>query len=137
VTSNNVGGHGRMWLALILGLAAVLAVVGALAGLRVMAATASPEKLSNAELLSKVARAPEAAPDFSASLTVEQSLIPAQLLEAAGQDSGLAASGPKTARVWYGGPGKLRAELQGENGDRIFVHDGERTWAYNGATNTL
>jgi outer membrane lipoprotein-sorting protein len=137
VTSNNVGGHGRMWLALILGLAAVLAVVGALAGLRVMAATASPEKLSNAELLSKVAKAPEAAPDFSASLAVEQSLIPAQLLEAAGQDSGFEASGPQTARIWYGGPGKLRAELQGENGDRIFVHDGERTWAYNGATNTL
>jgi outer membrane lipoprotein-sorting protein len=126
-----------MWLALILGIAAVLAVVGALAGLRSMAASASPEKLSNEELLSKVARAPEKAPDFSATLTVEQSLIPAQLLEAAGQDSGFAASGPQTARVWYGGPDRLRAELQGDNGDRIFVHDGERAWAYNGATNTL
>jgi outer membrane lipoprotein-sorting protein len=84
-----------------------------------------------------VARAPEKAPDFSATLTVEQSLIPAQLLEAAGQESGFAASGPQTARVWYGGPDMLRAELQGENGDRIFVHDGERAWAYDGATNTL
>jgi outer membrane lipoprotein-sorting protein len=126
-----------MWLALGLGLAVVLAVVGVLAGLRTMAASASPEKLSDGELLSKVARAPETAPDFSASLTVEQSLIPAQILEAAGQESGFAASGPQTARVWYGGPDKLRAELQGDNGDRVFVHDGERAWAYNGATNTL
>lgn len=137
MTSNNVGGQRRMWLALTLGIAAVIAVVGALAGMRAIAASASPEKLSNEELLSKVARAPEKAPDFSATLTVEQSLIPAQLLEAAGQDSGFAASGPQTVRVWYGGPDKVRAELQGDNGDRIFVHDGERVWAYNGATNTL
>ncbi len=137
MTSNNVGGQGRMWPALILGIAAVLAVVGALAGLRSVAASASPEEISNEELLSKVAAAPETAPDFSATLTVEQSLIPAQLLEAAGQDSGFAASGPRTARVWYGGPDRLRAELQGENGDRVFVHDGERAWAYDGATNTL
>jgi outer membrane lipoprotein-sorting protein len=126
-----------VWLTLILGLAIVLAIVGALASLRTMAASASPEKLSDGELLSKVARAPETAPDFSASLSVEQSLIPAQFLEAAGQESGFAASGPQTARIWYGGPDKLRAELQGDNGDRIFVHDGERAWAYNGATNTL
>jgi outer membrane lipoprotein-sorting protein len=106
-------------------------------GLRTMAASASPEKLSDGELPSKVARAPETAPDFSASLTVEQSVIPAQILEAAGQESGFAASGPQTARIWYGGPDRLRAELQGDNGDRVFVHDGERIWAYNGATNTL
>src|SRR5215212_9283625 len=135
--SNNVGGRGRVWLTFSLGLAIVLAIVGALASMRTMAASASPEKLSDGELLSKVARAPETAPDFSASLTVEQSLIPAQILEAAGQESGFAASGPQTARVWYGGPEKLRAELQGDNSDRIFVHDGERAWAYNGATNTL
>jgi outer membrane lipoprotein-sorting protein len=137
MTSNNARGQGRMWLALILGIAAVLAVVAALAGMRAMAASASPEKLSKEELLSRVAKAPEKAPDFSATLTVEQSLIPAQLLEAAGQESGFAASGPQTARVWYGGPDGLRAELQGENGDRVFVHNGERAWAYNGATNTL
>jgi outer membrane lipoprotein-sorting protein len=135
--SDNIGGQGRMWMVVILGIAAIVAVVGALAGLRSMAASASPEKLSNEELLSKAAKAPERAPDFSATLTVEQSVIPAQLLEAAGQDGGFAASGPKTARVWYGGPDKVRAELQGENGDRIFVSDGERAWAYNGATNTL
>jgi outer membrane lipoprotein-sorting protein len=137
VATNNLGGQGRMWPALILGIVAVLAMGGALAGLRAVAASAPPEKLSNEELLSKVAGAPETAPDFSASLTVEQSLIPAQLLEAAGQESGFAASGPQGARVWYGGPDKLRAELQGENGDRIFVHDGKRVWAYDGATNTL
>jgi outer membrane lipoprotein-sorting protein len=135
--SDNIGGQGRMWMVFILGIAAIVAVVGALAGLRSMAASASPEKLSNEELLSKAAKAPERAPDFSATLTVEQSVIPAQLLEAAGQDGGFAASGPKTARVWYGGPDKVRAELQGENGDRIFVSDGERAWAYNGVTNTL
>lgn len=137
MTSNNVGGQRRMWLALSLGIVAVIAVVAALAGMRAMAASASPEKLSNEELLSRVARASEKAPDFSATLTVEQSLIPAQLLEAAGQDSGFVASGPQTARVWYGGSDGLRAELQGENGDRVFVHNGARAWAYNGATNTL
>jgi outer membrane lipoprotein-sorting protein len=135
VRSNSVGG--RVWLTLSLGLAVVLAVVGALVGLRTMAASASPEKLSDGELLSKVARAPETAPDFSASLTVEQSVIPAQILEAAGQESGFAASGPQTARIWYGGPDKLRAELQGDNGDRVFVRHGDKAWAYDGATNTL
>jgi len=135
VRSNSVGGG--VWLALSLGLAVVLAVVGALVGLRTMAASASPEKLSDGELLSKVARAPETAPDFSASLTVEQSVIPAQILEAAGQESGFAASGPQTARIWYGGPDKLRAELQGDNGDRVFVRHGDKAWAYDGATNTL
>jgi outer membrane lipoprotein-sorting protein len=135
VRSYSVGGRGLVWLAL--GLAVALGVVGVLAGLRTMAASASPEKLSNGELLSKVARAPETAPDFSASLTVEQTLIPAQILEAAGQEGGFAASGPQTARIWYGGPDRVRAELQGDNGDRVFVHDGERAWVYNGATNTL
>jgi outer membrane lipoprotein-sorting protein len=133
--STNAGGRTR--LVLVLGLAAMLAVVGLLAGLRSMAASAAPEELSDEELLSRVARAPESAPDFSAAVTVEQGLIPAQLLEAAGQEGGFAASGPQTARVWYGGEERFRAELQGENGDRIFVQDGERAWAYDGATNTL
>lgn len=137
MTSNNASDQGRMWPALVLGIAGVLVVVVALAGLRTMSASASPEKLSNEELLSKVAGAPETAPDFSASLTVEQSLVPAQLLEAAGQEGGFADSGPQTARVWYGGPDEVRAELQGENGDRIFVRNGDRAWAYDGATNTL
>ena len=138
MTSNNVGGRGGSRLVLILGLAGLLAIVGLLAGLRAMAASAAPKELSDEELLSRVARTPDRAPDFSASFTVEQSLVPAQLLEAAGQEGGgFAASGPQTARVWYGAPDKLRAELQGEGGDRIFVHNGERAWAYDGATNTL
>lgn len=139
MTSNNASGQSRPRLVLIiLGVAALLAVAGALAGLRTLAASAAPEEISNEELLSRVARAPENAPDFGATLTVEQSLLPAQLLEAAGQEEGgFAASGPQTARVWYGGSDKVRAELQGENGDRIFVQNGERTWAYDGTTNTL
>ena len=137
MTSNNAGGQSRSRLVLILGVAAILAVAGLLVGLRSMAASAAPEEISNEGLLSRVAEAPDRAPDFSATLTVEQSLIPAQLLEAAGQEGGFAASGPRTARVWYGGPERLRAELQGENGDRIFVHNGTRVWAYDGATNTL
>jgi outer membrane lipoprotein-sorting protein len=136
--SSNIGGdQDRTRLALVLGIASILAVVGVLAGLRSMAASAAPEDLTDEELLSRVARASERPPDFSATLTVEQRLIPAQLLEAAGQEGGFAASGPQTARVWYGGPERVRAELQGENGDRIFVQNGERVWAYDGATNTL
>jgi outer membrane lipoprotein-sorting protein len=137
VASNTVDNQGYTRLALILGVAAILAVVGVMVGLRAMAASASPEELSNEELLSRVAMASEKAPDFSATLSVEQSLIPAQLLEAAGQEDGFTASGPQTVRVWYGGPERLRAELQGENGDRVFVQNAERAWAYDGTTNTL
>lgn len=137
MASNTVDNQGYTRLALILGVAAILAVVGVMVGLRAMAASASPEELSNEELLSRAARASEKAPDFSATLSVEQSLIPAQLLEAAGQEDGFAASGPQTVRVWYGGPERLRAELQGENGDRVFVQNAERAWAYDGTTNTL
>jgi outer membrane lipoprotein-sorting protein len=137
VASNTVDNQGYTRLALILGVAAILAVVGVMVGLRAMAASASPEELSDEELLSRAARASEKAPDFSATLSVEQSLIPAQLLEAAGQEDGFAASGPQTVRVWYGGPERLRAELQGENGDRVFVQNAERAWAYDGTTNTL
>ena len=137
MASNTVDNPGYTRLALILGVAAILAVVGVMVGLRAMAASASPEELSNEELLSRVAMASEKAPDFSATLSVEQSLIPAQLLEAAGQEGSFAASGPQTVRVWYGGPERLRAELQGENGDRVFVQNAERAWAYDGTTNTL
>ena len=38
--SDNIGGQGRMWMVFILGIAAIVAVVGALAGLRSMAASA-------------------------------------------------------------------------------------------------
>src|SRR5829696_10338617 len=95
-----------------------------------------PERLTEKELLSRVSAAPENAPDFSATVSVEQTLVPEGLLSASeGGDSG--DSGPRTARVWRGGPDKLRAELQGENGDRVLVRNGDRVSIYDGASNTL
>ncbi len=124
-------------LLLLLGIVAVLAAGGLLVGLRAFAAQAPPERLSDAELLSRVAQAPEKAPDFSARMSLEQSLLPAQLLEASGQGEGPAASGPWSARVWYGGEERVRAELQGDGGDKVFVQNGSEVSIYDGATNTL
>ena len=95
-----------------------------------------PESITERELLSRVSAAPESAPDFSATVTVEQTLVPEGLLGASeGGETGN--SGPRTARVWHGGPDRLRAELQGENGDRVFVRNGDRVSIYDGASNTL
>src|ERR671912_422753 len=94
-----------------------------------------PESLTEKELLSRVSAAPENAPDFRATVTAEQTLVPEGLLGASEGDTGDA--GPRTARVWRGGPDRLRAELQGENGDRILVRNGERVSIYDGASNTL
>ncbi len=95
-----------------------------------------PERLTEKELLSRVSAAPEIAPDFRATVTVEQTLVPEGLLGASeGGDTG--DSGPRTARVWSGGPDRLRAELQGENGDRVLVRNGDRVSIYDGASNTL
>ena len=95
-----------------------------------------PEGLTEKELLSRVSAAPESAPDFRATVTVEQTLVPEGLLGASeGGDTG--DSGPRTARVWSGGPDRLRAELQGENGDRVLVRNGDRVSIYDGASNTL
>jgi outer membrane lipoprotein-sorting protein len=95
-----------------------------------------PERITERELLSRVSAAPESAPDFSATVTVEQTLVPEGLLGASeGGDTG--DSGPRTARVWRGGPDRLRAELQGENGDRVLVQNGDRVSIYDGASNTL
>ena len=95
-----------------------------------------PERLTEKELLSRVSAAPESAPDFRATVTVEQTLVPEGLLGASeGGDTG--DSGPRTARVWRGGPERLRAELQGENGDRVLVRNGDRVSIYDGASNTL
>jgi outer membrane lipoprotein-sorting protein len=95
-----------------------------------------PEKLTEKELLSRVSAAPESAPDFRATVTVEQTLVPEGLIGASeGGDTG--DSGPRTARVWSGGPDRLRAELQGENGDRVLVRNGDRVSIYDGASNTL
>ncbi len=95
-----------------------------------------PERLTEKELLTRVSAAPENAPDFSATLTAGQTLVPDGLIGASeGGDTG--GSGPRTARVWRSGPDRLRAELQGENGDRVFVRNGDRVSLYNGASNTL
>ena len=94
-----------------------------------------PESLTEKELLSRVSAAPENAPDFRATLSAEQTLIPEGLLGASEGDTGDA--GPRTARVWRSGPDRLRAELQGENGDRVLVRNGERVSIYDGASNTL
>ena len=95
-----------------------------------------PERLTEKDLLLRVTAAPENAPDFRATVTAEQTLVPEGLLGASeGGDTGDA--GPRTARVWRGGPDRLRAELQGENGDRILVRNGERVSIYDGASNTL
>jgi outer membrane lipoprotein-sorting protein len=95
-----------------------------------------PERLTEKELLSRVSAASENAPDFSATVNVEQTLVPEGLLSASeGGDSG--DSGPRTARVWRSGPDRLRVELQGENGDRVLVRNGDRVSIYDGASNTL
>jgi outer membrane lipoprotein-sorting protein len=128
-------GPGRL-LVLVLGIAALGALLGAFLGLRASAAQAPPEELSNAELL---ARAAEEPPEFGATVTVEQDLLPAQLLSAATGSEGPTSplSGPQSARVWYGGEEQLRAELLGENGDKVFVKNGGRVSIYDGAANTL
>lgn len=135
--SGNAGaGRGSTRLVtLVLGLAAIGALVAGLIGLRSTAAQSPPEELSNGELLTRMAQAPENAPDFVATLTLEQSLIPDQFLGAGGGNAPGDAS--RTARVWYGGQDLIRAELQGDTGDQIFVRNGPRVWLYDGAANTL
>ena len=97
---------------------------------------APPEELDEAELFGWICAAPENAPDFRATVTVEQTIIPECLISASEGD-GPGASGPRSARVWYGGPEKLRAELQGENGDRVFVQNHSEVRVYDGAANTV
>ena len=95
-----------------------------------------PEELSEEELLYRVTTAPEEAPDFSATVSVEQDLVPEGLISSSRGDNS-AGSGPRTARVWRSGPEQLRAELQGENGDKLFVKNGGEVRFYDGASNTL
>src|SRR5215210_5601865 len=85
-----------------------------------------PERLTEAELLSRVTTAPEDAPPFRATVAVEHTVVPEGLIGASeGGDTG--DSGPRTARIWRGGPEQLRAELQGENGDKVVVKNGARS----------
>lgn len=93
-----------------------------------------PERLTEAEILSRLATAPEEAPPFRATVAVEQTVIPDGLI---GASEGDAAGGPQTARIWRGGPDQVRAELQGENGDKVLVKNGAAFSVYDGASNTL
>src|SRR5919107_810174 len=95
-----------------------------------------PEKLTDKELLSRLTAAPENAPDFRATVIAEQTLVPEGLLGAS-EGGDIGDSGPRSARVWRGGPDKLRAELQGENGDRVLVRNGDQVSVYDGTSNTL
>jgi outer membrane lipoprotein-sorting protein len=95
-----------------------------------------PERPTEKELLSRVSAAPESAPNFRATVTVEQMLVPEGLLGAS-EGGDTVDSGPRTARVWRGGPDRLRAEFQHENGDRVLVRNGDRVSIYDGASNTL
>ena len=127
-------------LVLVLGVAALATLAAVFLGPRISASQAAPQELSNAELLARVAQAADDPPEFGATVTVEQDLIPTQLLDsmAGGTQGGPGlASTPQTARVWYGGEDRARAELLGETGDKVFVKNGERVSFYDGATNTL
>ncbi len=135
-----VGRKPARLLVLILGVGALATLAAVFLGPRISASQAAPEELSNAELLARVTQASDDPPQFGATVTVEQDLIPAQLLDsmAGGAESGPAlASATQTARVWYGGEDRVRAELLGENGDKVFVKNGEKVSVYDGATNTL
>jgi outer membrane lipoprotein-sorting protein len=123
-------------LVLILGLLFVAALGAVAIATQARAQSAPPEELTEEKLLSRITAAPEDAPDFEATVTVEQTLVPEGLLGAS-QGDRAENSGPRSARVWYDGPDKVRSELQGENGDRLFVKNGSEVRAYDGATNTL
>ena len=95
-----------------------------------------PERLTEAELLARVTAAPYEAPPFRATVAVEQTLVPEGLIGAS-EGGDTSDSGPRTARIWRGGPEQLRAELQGENGDKVVVKNGTEVSVYDGASNTL
>lgn len=129
-------------LVLVLGVAALTTLAAVFVGPRISASQAAPEELSDAQLLTRVARAAQDPPQFGATVTVEQDLIPTQLLNSMAQGGGSEGSPslgsvPQTARVWYGGGDRLRAELLGENGDKVFVKNGGRVSVYDGSTNTV
>ncbi len=123
-------------LVLILGLLLVAALGAGVVAAQARAQSAPPEELTEEELLSRITAAPENAPDFEATVTVEQTLVPEGLLGAS-QGDRAGNSGPRSARIWHGSSDEFRAELQSQNGDQIFVKNGSEVRAYDGASNTL
>jgi outer membrane lipoprotein-sorting protein len=121
---------------LILSLLFVTALVAVVVAAQARAQSAPPEELTEEELLSRITAAPENAPDFSATVSVEQTLVPEGLLGAS-QGDRAEDSGPRSARIWHGGSDQFRAELQSQNGDQIFVKNGFEVRAYDGMSNTL
>ena len=121
---------------LILGLLFVAALGAIVVATQARAQSTPPEELTEEELLSRITTAPENAPDFEATVTVEQTLVPEGLLGAS-QGDRAGNSGPRSARIWHGGPDRFRSELQSQNGDQIFVKNGSEVRAYDGASNTL
>lgn len=139
--SSNTNAGGKMVRLSVFSLAivAIVALAVSVFSMSAPAAQDAPEELSDQELLNRMSRAPEKAPTFNATVNFEQSILPAQLLSALGEGENSASmgSGTQTAQVWHAGAEKLRAEVQSQTGDRVFVSDGKRAWLYNGATNTL
>jgi outer membrane lipoprotein-sorting protein len=123
-------------LVLILGLLLVAALGAVVVAVQARAQGSPPEELTEEELLSRITAAPENAPDFETTVTVEQTLVPEGLLGTS-QGDRAGNSGPRSARIWHGGPDKFRAELQSQNGDQLFVKNGSEVRAYDGASNTL
>lgn len=123
-------------LVLILGLLLVAALGAGVVAAQARAQSAPPEELTEEELLSRITAAPKNAPDFEATVTVEQTLVPEGLLGAS-QGDRAGNSGPRSARIWHGSSDEFRAELQSQNGDQIFVKNGSEVRAYDGASNTL
>lgn len=120
----------------LIGGALLVAGLGAVGiAVQAQAQNTAPEKLTEEEILSRITAAPENAPDFSATVTVEQTLVPEGLLGTS-QGDGDGASGPRSARIWHS-KDQFKAEVQGQNGDQVFVKNGNEVSAYDGATNTL
>ena len=135
-SENTRSGRARARSLALIGGALLVAGLGAVGiAVQAQAQNTAPEKLTEEELLSRITAAPENAPDFSATVTVEQTLVPEGLLGAS-QGDGAGASGPRSARIWHS-QDQFRTELQGENGDQVFVRNGNEVSAYDGATNTL
>src|SRR5918997_6443477 len=87
-------------LTLILGLLFVAVLGAVVLATQARAQGAPPQELTEEELLSRITAAPENAPDFSATVSVEQTLVPEGLLGAS-QGDRAENSGPRSARIWH------------------------------------